>query len=310
MVAAASSGAVIDPPATDKKRKPAIPAALASVLGTSATPTATSATKPVAQPVPGPEAKTAKLKRPPLNAKHMLLATAALVVVLGGAMAVLPALLQSDDTADSDRVEAEIALDTSPALIAPAETPRADSALPAGQQDSPADTLAALQDPADPALIASLPAPRLLEPQTAQDKPLTEGLLPEAVDTADQTAPSVAPVDTPVTPQALSQAAQYAATGIWQVAPEIADLPKFVPLDGIQLPQIDRGAPALTDSDLAHAPATQSYDTDLGLAGIATASAVAVEPAATTEIAATEATPQGLCDRRGRTDSRSDRRRR
>lgn len=281
-VAAASSGAVIDRPAP--KRKPAVPAALASALGATA--------KPVARPVPGPDSKPAKSKRPPLNAKHMLLATAALVVVLGGALTVIPALLQDDDTAESPSIEAEIALDTNPALIAPAETPFADNPAKTDDDTTIADGGIALQDPAAPTLIASLPAPRLLEVEPTAEVTASE-TLPDPVELAEDVTAEDTAIEDTVAPQVLSQAAQYAATGIWRVAPEISNLPTLVQLDGILLPQIDRGAPALTDSDLVHAPGAQSYDTDQGLSGIATASAVEPEPEPTQapQIAATEPAP-------------------
>ena len=99
-------------------------------------------------------------------------------------MTVIPALLQDDDTTDSPSVEAEIALDTNPALIAPAETPFADNPATTDDDTTIADSSIALQDPADPALIASLPAPRLLEVEPTEEGTAAE-TLPDPVELAE-----------------------------------------------------------------------------------------------------------------------------
>ena len=264
-VAAAASGAVIAPPAI--KRKPAVPAALASALGATA--------KPVAQPIAGPDNTPGKSMRPPLNAQNMLLATAALIVVLGGALTLIPLLFQ-DDTAESPSVEAEIALDISPARVAPLETALADNPAPAESSTTLANGQTALQDSVDPVLIASLPAPRLLEVEPTEPESTAETLpdpvtpaenLPSEHTTMADTPIKDTPVEATLAPQVLSQAAQYAATGIWKVAPEISDLPKLVNLDSMQVPQIDRGAPVLAVGALTQPPATTSFDTDQDLAG-------------------------------------------
>lgn len=285
-VAAAASGAVIAPPAI--KRKPAVPAALASALGATA--------KPVAQPIAGPDNTPGKSMRPPLNAKNMLFATAALIVVLGGALTLIPLLFQ-DDTAESPSVDAEIALDISPARVAPLETALADNPAPAESSTTLANGQTALQDSVDPVLIASLPAPRLLEVEPTEPESTAETLpdpvtpaenLPSEHTTIADTPIKDTPVEATLAPQVLSQAAQYAATGIWKVAPEISDLPKLVNLDSMQVPQIDRGAPVLAVGALTQPPATTSFDTDQDLAGVATGSAVEPSRIGTPQITATE----------------------
>ncbi|MCG7624581.1 hypothetical protein [Epibacterium sp. Ofav1-8] len=121
-------------------------------------------------------------------------------------------------------------------------------------------------------VIASLPAPRdLSAPETGQPDParltqqdgdvsldpeaLADGVVPgEAMDGyADDDALLAPDVD------ALEQAAQYAATGIWQQVPRIAELPALIDLDDVYVASIDH-----TDlsQDAVALPAQPEIETD------------------------------------------------
>jgi len=125
----------------------------------------------------------------------------------------------------------------------------------------------------DDLVIASLPAPRDVSGEAAATDQSTESLL----DLAD-----LPPDEAPLDPEALAdgilpggqsdfdvgqdpdlnlleQAAQYAATGIWQQVPEIAELPALVDLDDVYVASIDN-----TDlfQDAVALPAQTAIDTD------------------------------------------------
>jgi len=118
-------------------------------------------------------------------------------------------------------------------------------------------------------IIASLPAPQDITSGTSEttlapiedEAAVFDGgteIDPEAL--ADGVVPEGQPTDLlQEAPSELEQAAQYAATGIWQQVPGIADVPALISLDNVYVASIDNTE---LSQDAIALPAPDAFETD------------------------------------------------
>ncbi|MEX5598705.1 hypothetical protein [Pseudophaeobacter sp. C1-32P7] len=175
----------------------------------------------------------------------------------------------------------------------PAETTPADL-MTADTEDRPiAPQVSALPDQPDPGVTFLSDTEDTPGTADAQDQAdiETARLDPEAIadGVLDDTETETEPEPLSAEDRALEQAAQYAATGIWQAVPEIAQVPAVVDLDGIYVASID-------DTDLSQdavaLPAQPDASTD-DAPDVVSSPAAAGSAIALDRRGLVEATPEG-----------------
>jgi type IV pilus biogenesis protein PilP len=149
---------------------------------------------------------------------------------------------------------AETLTETDAAVLEALGAPVVDEAAPLDGQDL---------------IIASLPAPQDITSGTSETAlaPIDDEAAvfddsaeidPEAL--ADGVVPEDQPTDLlQEAPSELEQAAQYAATGIWQQVPDIADVPALISLDNVYVASIDNTE---LSQDAIALPAPDAFETD------------------------------------------------
>lgn len=160
-----------------------------------------------------------------------------------------PAAPAAPDVASGDLIEPQAAPDTG------GEAPVA-----AGDPEPSAPEIA------QPAALAALPEPETVpEIDASQRLSETDSAVLDALRTAPETVEELDYEPEPSTPETL-----YAATGIWQTAPDDPVTPGIVPLDDLYLASIDR-----TDlsQDAIALPPAGGYDTDFSPAALASPAA-------------------------------------